>query len=474
MSRPLVLLSLGGLIAGIILGELGHPSFWVVILWGGAIGLTVISARVRWIAVILISGLIGLWRVQNSLNITPNDIRRQIGQTMSLSGTVFSTPSNLGDRQMIALKQLTTPGQALAGGIRLYLPSYPIFQVGDKLTVKCQLTEFNSQSARRLLSQGLSALCATPKVIAVGTSHANIKLTLSRWQAATITAVRRMYNEPQASLLAGILLGDIDGMPDQLRLNFQITGTTHIVALSGFNITIIVNVILTILVRLIGRRWAWLPGLVVVIVFVAMTGAAASVVRAALMAGISLVALFAGRPISASRLLAYAGIVMLLVNPLILLHELGFQLSFLATIGLIYLSGPVGRWLSWLTSSGGWRDNLASTLSAIIITEPLLLWRFGRLSLVAPLVNILVLPLIPLAMLMGTIGLAASCTPMLRQLLIAPADMLLRVIIGLIDRGAAMPQAAIMVNVSLASGLAAIFAFIIGHLAYVNSKTDRT
>ena len=92
---------------------------------------------------------------------------------------------------------------------------------------------------------------------------------------------------------------------------------------------------------------------------------------------------------------------MLLFNPKILFWDAGFQLSFLSTIGLIYLSPLIKKDFQWLPEFFSLRDNLVSTISAIIITLPLILFNFGRLSIVAPIVNVLILPAIPLIMFLG-------------------------------------------------------------------------
>jgi len=110
-----------------------------------------------------------------------------------------------------------------------------------------------------------------------------------------------------------------------------------------------------------------------------------------------------GRLSRITNTLAVAAVIMVLVNPKVLFFDAGFQLSFLATIGLVYLSPLMEKWLRWLPQILEIRQTLTATLSAIILTTPLILWQFGRFSLVAPLVNVLILPAIPVAMGFGFI-----------------------------------------------------------------------
>jgi competence protein ComEC len=110
-----------------------------------------------------------------------------------------------------------------------------------------------------------------------------------------------------------------------------------------------------------------------------------------------------GRPAKVKNILALTATLMLAQNPLILTTDVGFQLSFLATIGLIYLSEKIKPYFQKIPTFFSLQENLVSTLSATILTAPLIIYHFGRISLIAPLTNILILPAIPLAMLLGFI-----------------------------------------------------------------------
>lgn len=269
-----------------------------------------------------------------------------------------------------------------------------------------------------------------------------ITCPLARLNIKLQRLVTQSFRTPQSSLLSGILLGAQRDMPTDLRQAFRLTGTSHIIALSGFNVTIIVAVVTAWLGRLLGRKPSVWPSLLFVVLFVVMTGASASVVRAAIMAAAVQLALLSGRPVAMDRLLAYTFVAMVAVKPTLFLHDLGFQLSFLATIGLVYASPRIAERLGWVPAWGGLRENLATTLAAMCLTEPLLLATFGRLSLIAPLVNILVLPLVPLAMAAGAVFVFLRLIWLpLAGLVVPLTDVLLRAMIGLIEYGSRLPAA---------------------------------
>lgn len=214
---------------------------------------------------------------------------------------------------------------------------------------------------------------------------------------------RANLSEPYASVMNGIILGE--RITDKkLKDDFNRTGLSHITALSGYNVSIIA-IFLTALFNslLVSRRISFLLSVAFIVLFVLLTGAEASVVRAAIMGILILVARNTGRPSSAIYSLVFAGMIMIFLNPMILRFDLGFQLSFLAMLGLIYLSPFFEKkFITFhIPQMFGIREYLSATLSAILFTAPLILYHFGTFSLVAPIANILVLPAIPWVMLFG-------------------------------------------------------------------------
>lgn len=236
--------------------------------------------------------------------------------------------------------------------------------------------------------------------------------------------INKILPEPHSSFLSGLLLGAKKQIPQDLLVDFNKTGTTHIVAVSGYNITIIA-LLMTSFLLLLGasRYWAFWLSIIGILFFTVITGASASVARASIMGILILVANRVGRLSRATNALIFSGAVMLLGNPKLLRFDVGFQLSFLATVGLIFFSDIIKNWLGILVARVNRRknelnknkyqttfikDSLAATLAAQIFALPIIAYNFGQISLISPLANILILPAIPITMLVGFIGGAAG------------------------------------------------------------------
>jgi len=158
------------------------------------------------------------------------------------------------------------------------------------------------------------------------------------------------------------------------------------------------------------------------------------VVRAGIMGIFVLLARQLGRASRATNALVFTAFVMLLFNPKILMFDAGFQLSFLATVGLVYINPIFQNYAKRLPELFGVKDALVTTLSAIITTTPLILYQFGRLSIVAPLANILILPAIPITMAIGfAAGIAGMVSTAIGQIIVWPAWLLLEYMIRIAE-----------------------------------------
>ncbi len=208
------------------------------------------------------------------------------------------------------------------------------------------------------------------------------------------------FGEPHGSFMAGLILGSRRGISEELIGEFNITGLTHIVAISGYNVTLVI-VVVSGMFGFLSRRVKIAFSVGFVIVFVFLVGASASVVRAGIMGIISLMALWFGREYFVFIALFVSAFLMNLWNPKILVYDVGFQLSFLATLGIVFFSPLIERYLRWLPEIFGMREAAQMTLSAQLLVLPVIVLNFGRLSLIAPVANLFVLSLIPFAMLFG-------------------------------------------------------------------------
>jgi len=203
--------------------------------------------------------------------------------------------------------------------------------------------------------------------------------------------------------LSGLLLGARQNLSPVLKNNLQRSGTSHLIALSGYNITIVATAVLSLFLFLgFNRRSAFWFSVFIIILFVLMTGASASVVRAAIMGILLILGQKLGRVYYPRNALFLAALIMIISNPRILRFDLAFQLSVMATLGLIYFTPFFQKILKAEKESFlNWRNNLSTTLAAQLAVLPLLISGFGYFSPVAPVANILIITLMPVTMFFG-------------------------------------------------------------------------
>ncbi|MFA5936003.1 MAG: ComEC/Rec2 family competence protein [Patescibacteria group bacterium] len=226
----------------------------------------------------------------------------------------------------------------------------------------------------------------------------------ARMRHAMTARVHSVMPPDEATLVTGILYGEQD-LSKLQRERFRSAGLMHIVAVSGSNVTVVVQFIsLCALGLRFRRRNAFWVTSIALIVFVAFVGFSASVARAAFMGWFILLAREVGRLTTPSRLLLSAATVLLLLNPWQLRFDIGFALSFLAMWGLLEWAPIFERWLARLPNRFELRRTLAMTLAATLTTAPYLAWMFGRISLAGPMTNVLALPLIPFVMGWGMVA----------------------------------------------------------------------
>jgi competence protein ComEC len=227
----------------------------------------------------------------------------------------------------------------------------------------------------------------------------------------------RLYHDPEASLLAGILLGVDTGLTRELQDAFKNTGTAHIIAISGFNIAIIAGIFFAIFKNLFGERLGAAVAIVGILFYTLLVGADAAVVRAALMGSLSLLARQLGRRNNGMNALAAVAFVMAFWNPLIL-WDVGFQLSFFATLGLILYAEPFSNFTSNLISKISKQDtsvfariindNVILTFAAQLTTIPIMAYQFKRISLISFIANPFILPVQPAVMIISGLAVFTS------------------------------------------------------------------
>ncbi len=284
--------------------------------------------------------------------------------------------------------------------------------------------------------------------------------------------ITELYPEPHASLLIGLLTGSRGSLPEDLSEQFKVTGLTHLIAISGFNITMVITV-LSMLLFWLPLRWRFVPSVTLIGLFTLFTGASASVVRAAIMGMLGLFATQLGRQQTTRLTILWTVFLMLCWNPKQLWFDAGFQLSFLAFLGITEVVPLLEKPVRIFPETFGIRDTLHQTIAAQVATVPWMLRMFGRLSLIAPVSNLFAPPLVPWAMLFGTLSLGASLlSPLLGRLVALPAYLCLTGIVLATRVLAAVPFAS--VNAPKAGALFLVVSYgLIALLAWRRERVKR-
>lgn len=221
-------------------------------------------------------------------------------------------------------------------------------------------------------------------------------------------------SEPQASLLAGIVIGAKEDLPQDFEESLRRTGTIHVVVVSGYNISVIAGLLIG-LSSFIKRQFAIILALVAITFYTLLVGADPPAVRAAIMGAVTFGAVFLGRQRFSLYSLGLAGFIMVMVSPMVITN-IGFQLSFLATVGIILFQSKIIKFLQFVPKP--FNEDLATTLSAQFLVIPIIFYHFGSVSAISPVANALILWTIPLATIIGFVYLAASfIMPILATLL---------------------------------------------------------
>ncbi len=252
-------------------------------------------------------------------------------------------------------------------------------------------------------------------------------------------ATSELFHQPYQGLFASILIGQRSSLPQQILDNFSITGLSHLIAVSGYNISLLIG-LLTNWLRRLGQLTYLCCSSLIIFFFVVFTGSSASVSRAGIFAILLLITRFFGRKISFFRLVIYTASLMSFANPLVIGYDIGFQLSFAAVIGLALFADIIQN-QPLITHLPDWlKETLAGTIAAQLTTLPLIIHYFQTVSLYSLIANLLVGPVIPFITLYGLFLLPAAYLPH-GQLAAWPFDLALRYIIFMVNWLAALPAA---------------------------------
>jgi len=403
-----------------------------------------------WFAVLFFA----VWRYGTSLPAdTPDKIWHHNGQSVSLQGFVANEPDIRDAKQKLEIeveKISQLPGRKISGKILVTTDLYPEYKYGDELELACELKrpeKINDFSYDRYLARyNIYSVCYWPEIkISYGKGGS--------WFYGKIFALKKRLtglidaglSEPAASLARPIVFGGQRGLEQKIRDDFQKTGLTHIMAVSGFNVSILSVIVMSVLLAIgVGRRYAFYLAVAILAAYVVLVGLPASALRAGLMGFLVLWALKLGRLNKITNSLALTAAVLLAFNPKLLRDDVGFQLSFLAIAGLVYVYPILGAvWEKFkLPKFKGLSDALLITLAAQVFTLPVLAYNFSQISLIAPLANLAALWAVPALTILILAALPlAALMPGLSVLFFLPSLALAKYILLVVRLMAKIPYA---------------------------------
>jgi competence protein ComEC len=397
-----------------------------------------------------------------------DDISQFVSTKVILEGIVADEPNvkENSTELVVEVSKINSEDITMSDKILVSTGHFPRFKYGDLVQVKGKLEKpenFTSETGNDFDYVGFLAKddifykVSLASAWVMSSNHGSFfRLKLFQFKDAFTDRINSLIKEPESSLLGGLLLGAKNSLGKDLQLDFRKAGVSHIVALSGYNITIVAEGIMLAL-SFLPRAVAMSAGALGIFLFAIMTGGSATVMRASIMALLVLLAKATNRTYDVIRALLLAGLFMLIQNPKILIFDISFQLSFLSTLALIFVSPIIEqKYLKSVCFSRRvqhlppvlvkigekikFRELILATISTQIFVLPFIFYKMGMISLVSLPANILILPLIPTIMLFGFItGILAFISSLLAVPFAYISSLLLSYVLNVISLSAALP-----------------------------------
>jgi competence protein ComEC len=404
---------LGVAMAGGVFVDMSNVSW---LLSGTALVLFGATRGKAWVVPIVLLGgaLIGLWR-GSVVSESSTNLLRYVGSSIRMSGTVMEDSDvDARGRTTLRLRDLTIDSQAVTGTAWLSVEKTNEIRRSDIVTAEGTLSEgFGSFGASMYGGDITKVERPVP---------GDVALAVRDWFSG---GVERSVGSPESDLGLGYLVGQRRGLPPDLDQALQVAGLTHIVVASGYNLTILVRFARRAFEK-ISKYLSFMSASLMIICFVAVTGLSPSMSRAGLVAGLSLIAWYYGRNFHPLVLLPLAMAVTVLLQPSFAWGDVGWQLSFAAFGGVMIMAPLLQAYFFGDKPERPLRRIFIETISAQIWTLPVLLSTFGQLSLIAPIANMLILPLVPLAMALTFFaGLGGLLLPVAATTIGFPAELVL-------------------------------------------------
>jgi len=398
----------------------------------------------------------GCWRYSIDLpKDSPDKIWHYNGGEHKIIGVILKEPDIRQTSQKLEIKVKTVDEKIkdVKGKILISVDLYPAFEYGDELEFVCVLRapeKYQGFSYDRYLARyDIYSVCYYPKILSHNQLVENnivekFYKNIYSFKNKVRLLINSGLNKNESDFARAIILGDKRALSNETRENFSQSGLSHIAVISGLHISIIVALLMFFLIWVgLNRNSAFYASGFFLFLYIVLIGAPASATRAGLMGFLLLLSLKIGRLNKITNSLLLAAAILLLINPRLLRDDIGFQLSFLAVLGIIYIYPKIKKILENFFIFKKFKNNfsifiintICITLSAQIITAPILLYNFGAVSLIAPISNLLVLWLLPFLLISLFAAIVLGLVfPSLSALFFFPAGLILKYILFIAEK----------------------------------------
>ena len=340
------------------------------------------------------------------------------------------------------------------GKILVNSAAFPEYVYGDRVEVRCMLQKPENREFaydRYLARLAIYSICKRPFIKRLASEQGNgVYSFLLEVKRKSYETAQLYLPEPTASLALPVVFGSGE-IDDDISDSFRRTGLTHIMAVSGFNVSLLAALLSIVLAYAgVSRRLIFYMSALVIIAYVAIVGAPASAVRAGVMSIFLLLALTAGRLVSIPRLIVIVAVMTLMMNPRSLRDDIGWQLSFLALLGLVYILPYLQKWTMHIVHGRGKIiiEAILATVAAQLATAPIIVYNFGQFSIIAPLANVLVVWMIPMLTVSVMLALPlAALFPALGEVLFFLPWLMVKYIFTIVGVLSGLPWASVQLEI---------------------------
>lgn len=440
-------------ILGIFLGSYYSISIWILFLSVGffisLIFLSGKNSKTKILFFLLIFLLLGLARIE-SIKLSELEISKidAFNDTkIIVTGKISLMPEIKNGKQKIIIEGIKSEEDSdkISGKIIVYADRYPEYNLGDIIEISGKIKipeDFDGFEYRSyLMAKNIYYILYYPKIELKEKNKSGFYTQVSKFRKQSNNLIKKIFPQPQAGIVSAMTLAIKSDLSEETLEAFNKTGTRHIIAISGMHLAIIALALMYFLLAVgLNRNHAFYFALLGIIFFVILVGFPPSAVRAAIMAGLALFAIRIGRLKNAGNAVIFAAVLMLVCNPNLLRYDTGFQLSFAAILGIVYIFPKLDRFFKKYSNFLGIKTIFLITLSAQIATFPIIINSFGSFSLLSVLANVLILPFVPIVMLGGFLLVIIGFANLhLAQILVYPIWLILFYQIEVIKFFASLP-----------------------------------